>query len=77
LFFFDHVILRGGMFLVMAVLGKVTVKFGLMGFGGVIVSYLMFGWIAFLLGVLGGYLGGRIHRGPQAATQGRGSGLES
>jgi hypothetical protein len=67
LLFVDHVIMRGGMFLFLALIGKVSVKFGLMSFGGVIVSYLMFVLIAVLLGALGGFSGRRIYNRKQIA----------
>ncbi len=68
LLFIDHVVLRGGMFLFGTLLGNVTVKFGLMSFGGVLVSYLLFAWVAFLIGTLGGYWGRRFDPGGHTPT---------
>jgi hypothetical protein len=59
LMFVDHVIMRGGMFLLFIVIGKASVKFGLMSFSGVIFSYLMFVVAAILLGTFGGFAGSR------------------
>lgn len=68
LLFIDHVVLRGGLFLFGTLLGNVTVKFGLMSFGGVLVSYLLFAGVAFLIGALGGYWGRRFYQGEHAPT---------
>ena len=68
LFILDHIILRGGMFLVLIIVGKLSLKFGLMSFGGVIISFLMLVWIPFLIAVIGGYLGKRSHHRADATT---------
>jgi hypothetical protein len=61
LLFVDHVIIRGGSFLVaqMVAPGWVDNK-GFQGFGGVLVSYVMFVWIPVVFSIAGGVFGRRV-----------------
>lgn len=55
LLFVDHVLLRGGYFLLCHLFNPAKFEYqGLMAFGGVIVSYVMFFWIPLLIAYLGG-----------------------
>jgi hypothetical protein len=61
----DHVLLKGGIFLIRQLRGLEFGQFGknayLMAFAGVIVSFVMFSPIAGAVGVCGGLLGRRQH----------------
>lgn len=64
LLFLDHVILKGGYFLVSGLFDpRVSMEKGILAFGGVLVSYIMFLPVSMLIGFIGGLSGRQNNRG--------------
>jgi hypothetical protein len=60
LLFVDHVIIRGGSFLVAQIIAPPWVdNKGFQAFGGVLVSYVIFVWIPVVFSIAGGMIGRR------------------
>jgi hypothetical protein len=63
-FALDHLVLKGGMFLLMRCLGRGDHEL-LLAFGGVVLSFVMFAPLPALLGLLGGFTAGLGDRVPR------------
>ena len=57
----DHIFLKGGWFLVEEIFHPSSDHIGLLGFGGVLISFVLFLPVAALLGWFGGWVGRRTN----------------